>query len=347
VTLDRRVVASLCSLLMTLSILGSFSIAPTKATSDTWYAIWHSYQERSQNPVNLSSTTILYSSGNNYWVKIVLVTSVYQYSTLVTDNAVTFRTAVYVDSFASSSIPVPLPYPAEDVSIVIEKDDQSSNRNNQWGDTQTSATNAYHQGYGLDQTNQLSCVYDEKFDKAAKALEFAVGLVCEPIGVAWALIDWAYGYTPEFNKDYHPLLRDNNQGSFCWYAHGYDFGSANPTRQYCFDVFTWKQDFSVNPTTYYGIKIYASVKLRSPNPINQSEILTLPVYLRIDHYGGDGCPYISTWSDGSWHLDNNVLPAAEYSCGTDVVDYYTLQQPLSRILNMYFLKLNEFENEHS
>ena len=63
--------------------------------------------------------------------------------------------------------------------------------------------------------------------------------------------------------------------------------------------------------------------------------------------GGGGCPYVSTWDGTRWWLDNNLMPAAEHSNGTDVIDYYKLQQPL--VLNddgTYCLLLSEFEQEH-
>jgi len=44
--------------------------------------------------------------------------------------------------------------------------------------------------------------------------------------------------------------------------------------------------------------------------------------------GGGGCPYVSVWNGTQYVLDNNIIPEAEGSNGTDVVDYYLLQQPL-------------------
>ncbi len=53
--------------------------------------------------------------------------------------------------------------------------------------------------------------------------------------------------------------------------------------------------------------------------------------------GGGGCPYVSTWNGSQYLQDNNLIPAAEYSNGTDITDYYLLQQPMTRIDGKYQL----------
>ncbi|MFQ5621721.1 MAG: hypothetical protein ACE5FT_07870 [Candidatus Nanoarchaeia archaeon] len=65
---------------------------------------------------------------------------------------------------------------------------------------------------------------------------------------------------------------------------------------------------------------------------------------------GDGgaCPFVSTWNGTDYVLDNNLLPASEASNGSDVVDYYKLQQPLVPSDDgVYSLLLSEFEQEHN
>ncbi len=63
--------------------------------------------------------------------------------------------------------------------------------------------------------------------------------------------------------------------------------------------------------------------------------------------GGGSCPFVSTWNGTCYVLDNNILPQSEFSNGTDVTDYYTLQQPLVPMNGQYALMLSEFEHEHS
>lgn len=66
--------------------------------------------------------------------------------------------------------------------------------------------------------------------------------------------------------------------------------------------------------------------------------------------GGDGgCPYVSSWDGQSYVHDNNILPTSEASDGEDVADYYVLQQTIHTdgCLSEYWLRLEEFEGEHS
>jgi hypothetical protein len=66
---------------------------------------------------------------------------------------------------------------------------------------------------------------------------------------------------------------------------------------------------------------------------------------------GGGCPFVYTWDGESFVKDNNLLPAAQTSNGTDVADYYRLEQTLVPILrgttqSLYCLQIREFEHEH-
>ncbi len=64
------------------------------------------------------------------------------------------------------------------------------------------------------------------------------------------------------------------------------------------------------------------------------------------HGGGHGCPYVSTWNGTHWLLDNNLIPSAEYTNGTDITDFYRLQQPLAREDGKYSLKIWDLD-KHS
>lgn len=77
----------------------------------------------------------------------------------------------------------------------------------------------------------------------------------------------------------------------------------------------------------------------------------LPV--SISSGGGDGgCPYAYTWNGSAFVLDNNVLGMSEVSNGSDVEDFYRLEQTVvpyrsGTRFSVYSLMLGEFENEHS
>lgn len=74
----------------------------------------------------------------------------------------------------------------------------------------------------------------------------------------------------------------------------------------------------------------------------------LAVTVSKPHGTPGGCPFAFTWNGTSYLLDNNLLPASESINGTDIADYYLLQQKLvQRPDGTLSLLLSEFENEHS
>jgi hypothetical protein len=67
---------------------------------------------------------------------------------------------------------------------------------------------------------------------------------------------------------------------------------------------------------------------------------------------GGGCPYVGVWNGQGYTLDNNLLPSSEIHPGSDVDDYYRLEQSLvpyhvGQWLSEYVLNIVEFEKEHS
>jgi hypothetical protein len=63
--------------------------------------------------------------------------------------------------------------------------------------------------------------------------------------------------------------------------------------------------------------------------------------------GGSGCPFLYVWNGSQYIIDNNILPASELTNGTDVQDYYKLEQSLVPRNGKYSIIISEFENEHS
>ena len=67
---------------------------------------------------------------------------------------------------------------------------------------------------------------------------------------------------------------------------------------------------------------------------------------------GGGCPYVCSWNGTQYVADNNLLPKSETSNGSDVQDYYRLEQSLvpsysNPLFSIYSVQISEFEHEHS
>lgn len=65
------------------------------------------------------------------------------------------------------------------------------------------------------------------------------------------------------------------------------------------------------------------------------------------HGGSWGCPFVSVWKGSQYVLDNNLLPLSLLGNGSDVEDYYRLEQSLVPKNGKYSLLLSEFQQEHS
>ena len=330
------------------------SLIETVKASSYWNVTWHNYFNYSGSPINRSSTTIVFSADYDYWVEIALVVSIYDYNTDAGVDAVAFRVALYFDSFADKGL---YPVPAEYVVFKIDKDNGGSNLGDQAIEVLASSDirPGCCQGGNLSQWGpEITSDYEDRAWWALKALGFAVGLLCEPVGVAMGLIDLATAFAPNEGTDFQNAgWSSSSTRAYCWWRNpGYDFGHANPVRQYAHNTIRWLQDWSVEPDTYYGIKVWASVPLSSPNPFGVGYINIPPISLRIYNPEGGGCPYVSTWNGSTYVVDNNVLGMAEVSNGSDVEDFYRLERTLvptyqGRWFSRYSLQISEFENEHS
>lgn len=328
--------------------LASSLIQSVKASS-YWSATWHDYIPYSGSPFNRSRTTTVYSPDLNYWVKIALVVSIYGYTTDFDVDSVQFRAALYFDSFADEGL---YPVPAEYAAIKIDKSTAGSNLGDQAIEVvdTSDVRPGYSQGGNLFQWSSTSSDYDDREWWGLKALAFGVGLFVEPIDVATDLIDLAYAFAPGEGTDFENAgWSSSDINAICWWhcLGGY-FGEANPVRQYALNSIRWLQDWNVEPDTHYGLKVWASVDLPLNNPLGVNYINLSPVTLKIiPSGGGGGCPYISTWNGEEYVVDNNLLGYSEVCNGSDVEDYYRLEQSLVPEKGKYQLQLSEFEQEHS
>jgi len=68
--------------------------------------------------------------------------------------------------------------------------------------------------------------------------------------------------------------------------------------------------------------------------------------------GGGGCPFMYVWNGTNFVIDNNLLSNSSANNGTEVEDYYRLEQDLVPLYEGYFnsyysLQISEFQQEHS
>ena len=270
--------SALVSLLL-LSILASGLIKFTKATEsdNLWYTTWGNFQDYSDAPETVSTTTTVSDVTGIYQYKVALVVSVYQYQSFYDCDSVNFRVAVYIESSSTE-----LPAYAWQVMTVIEKDTSGSNLNRQTMETVYSGVRpGFSQSYGLSQTTSTSSTYDDRASWALKALAFAAGLFYQPIGVVTGLINIATAFLPAGGVDYQDAGKEDPE-ALIWWNDG--FGGLDENKQYCLNSVQWMQDANANPSTYYGLKIWARVAL-APQlvPGLPPDIDTPPVYLRIYH----------------------------------------------------------------
>jgi len=92
-----------------------------------------------------------------------------------------------------------------------------------------------------------------------------------------------------------------------------------------------------------GISDFGGVLYPSENSRIEWRYMDVP---NIGGSGGGGCPWVYTWNGTGYDMDNNLIPAAEHSNGTDVTDHYLLQQPLVQEDGKYSLLILD-SSKHS
>lgn len=174
-----------------------------------------------------------------------------------------------------------LPVPAAYLTLSIQKDTDGSNYYDQAMEVRYSGIRpGFAQGFGLDQSSYLTSTQDEREWWALKAFTYCAGLFYEPVDMVTDLISLAKSWVPQEGPDYMNADWDDYSAYSWWNDPGYDFGYQNPVRQYAFNTIEWVQH-SVNPSTYYGIKVWAHVVLHTQHNLIGPVIDTDPVYLRI------------------------------------------------------------------
>ena len=280
-----------------------------------------------------------------------MVVSIYQYQPDYQWDVVNFRVALYFDSFADESLPVPLPVPAEWVVFYIDKASGGSDFNSHQIQVEVSSSPpGYSQGRGLEQSTPLSSTPEEREHLGLEALEFAVELFFEPADIARDLIGWAQSRDPQQGFDYDHCEWGESQAQAWWDRNGADFGFQNPVRQYAMNSFRWHQQPDVNPSEYYGIEVSARVGLYNPNLLGVDHIDLAPVYLRVQHYssgggGGGGCPILSVYN-GTGYVEEGLLDIHNPD-GIDQITSHVLIHTPEPTEHRYLLRLTEHPQTYS
>lgn len=142
------------------------AISPARAPYETnrWWEYWH--QENNYEPVNITSSTIVYSPNMRYAVRASMDVSIYEYRKYFGEDTVTFRVAVYIDSYDND--PDPHPIVTDYAEMYIDKDLNGSNLNCQWMEIELYPSSTYAQGRYMAQhetsipnprTAHLRCSY--------------------------------------------------------------------------------------------------------------------------------------------------------------------------------------------
>jgi len=116
-----KILAVFSAVLFLVILLLPTLVQPVKALGggNSWYEYWSSNPtvQYGDYPQNISSQVTVCGSDYNWWLKVAVVISVYEYNQYYGVNTVNFRVALYFDSFASESMPAPRPVPADFVTI--------------------------------------------------------------------------------------------------------------------------------------------------------------------------------------------------------------------------------------
>jgi hypothetical protein len=179
--------------------------------------------------------------------------------------------------------------------------------------------------------------------------DFVVG-VCDLETWKWWLAPYYKCYFFQFGIQSPYYLDTNGWNARLAYPSYYENGAWNYVQQaqsmggqhaFLDSSFRW------GGTNYQGINAYTEQYLVTFHWTGDR--IPDNTYLWIPNGGGGGmyCPFVSVWDGRSYVLDNNVLPGAELSNGTDVEDYYRLERALIPENGKYSLLVSEFESEHS
>jgi len=143
---------------------------------------------------------------------------------------------------------------------------------------------------------------------------------------------------------YNTNTTDPNVGDQIWYL--FDWGDDTNTTVGPYDsgVEAEASHFWQYPGTY-------NVTVKAKDYFDAWSDWSPPLVVTMTTQPGGGCPFIYAWNGTEYVIDNNLLPASARSNGTEVEDYYRLEQNLAPVYegdySYYSLLISEFQQEHS
>lgn len=295
-----------------------------------WCEKWHNYPSPQYVPDGMGQQnltahviTVRDPQGLGYIANMSFDVAVFQYQPFFGPlDSVNFETNIAICTQGPPGFDV-FPF-AEYVYFYIEKDLQpGSNKNNQYVNlVLDDQTPGFSQGYRLQKDTPYPHMDDQPLNYwALKCLQIAVGgLFALPLAgqiayeIALGLISQATSYTT--GSGYCNAGRADTFGCSIWNRqYGYPI-TSDPVKQYCHDSWQWFQDQSVEPSTYYGLKVYADVVLtdqaRTIFNIPAGHIMTTTLELKINNRtyypgGGEGrCPTLFVRSSSGF-VDYGVI----------------------------------------
>ncbi|OGD49080.1 hypothetical protein A3K79_00895 [Candidatus Bathyarchaeota archaeon RBG_13_46_16b] len=339
-------------LAMTLMTLNPVRIQNARAywSGANWWGTWEQYQYHTDDPENASTLLTVQSTDGKYHFKLALMSSIYQYEPYDVLDLVNFRLCVFFDSFKDDLGEQYAPPSAGEITIFIEKDPAASDPQLHAAELDISELHPFSQGSGLHQHVTTPSTYEERYFWAGDAIGEAISLLLEEVPLLGNVISLAGSYFSSPGLDYENLEYTGNTGYLWWDAWDLDFNSANPVRQVGFNKMCWFQE-RTNPTSFYGLKIWARVFLDGPAKERYGQISydTLPIRLQIHRAGGGGgaggCPILYVWN--GYQYAGDALLDIHNPNGTDIILDHTLMVNPMRENGKYSFRLVEHPQTHS
>jgi len=165
------------------------------------------------------------------------------------------------------------------------------------------------------------------------------------------------------NPPQTPLTPDGLTPVYPGQSYNYTSTTSDPDEDQVYYEFDWDDDttteigpYPSNETGHYASHAWfipgtynVTVRARDKfyNYSDRSDSLQVTV-----NNQPSGCPFVYVWNGTEFVIDNNLLTGSAKSNGTEVEDYYRLEQDLVPLYEGFFnsyysLQISEFQQEHS